>query len=453
MGFEILLSVLLIASYHLQYGNGRMILTMKDFISNSNSTNVDHSQAFQNAWRALCGGKGGSASFVIQAHETYTIQPQLLEGPCMPRNIHIQIDGTIEAPKMANDWGRNKLDCWLCFEKVTGLVLTGSGVLNTHGESWWSSVALQSRPVAVRFFGCQNILYNGLTQINSPRNHITILDSNNATLSNLHLIAPASSPNTDGIDISHSQNINIMSSTIKTGDDCVAIKRNSYNINVTYVTCGPGHGISIGSLGEGGASEVVQNVNVRHCTFTGTQNGARIKTWPGGQGFVKNILYEDITLINANFPIIIDQQYRDNAGQYKQSAGATAVKVSDVTFRSFTGTCAAPIAIKLDCDPNTGCDNIVMEQINIASSSPKTPLTSYCKFAHVVSRFVSIPITCSFHTEDSQPASLNPQPSAPYAISPTTPHTQPHAPTTQPPLFFRFYTNFKAFLGRLGRNC
>ncbi|ANM67079.1 pectin lyase superfamily protein [Arabidopsis thaliana] len=412
MGFEILLSVLLIASYHLQYGNGRMILTMKDFISNSNSTNVDHSQAFQNAWRALCGGKGGSASFVIQAHETYTIQPQLLEGPCMPRNIHIQIDGTIEAPKMANDWGRNKLDCWLCFEKVTGLVLTGSGVLNTHGESWWSSVALQSRPVAVRFFGCQNILYNGLTQINSPRNHITILDSNNATLSNLHLIAPASSPNTDGIDISHSQNINIMSSTIKTGDDCVAIKRNSYNINVTYVTCGPGHGISIGSLGEGGASEVVQNVNVRHCTFTGTQNGARIKTWP-----------------------------------------ATAVKVSDVTFRSFTGTCAAPIAIKLDCDPNTGCDNIVMEQINIASSSPKTPLTSYCKFAHVVSRFVSIPITCSFHTEDSQPASLNPQPSAPYAISPTTPHTQPHAPTTQPPLFFRFYTNFKAFLGRLGRNC
>lgn len=132
---------------------------------------------------------------------------------------------------------------------------------------------------------------------------------------------------------------------------------------------------------------------------------------------------------------------------------ATAVKVSDVTFRSFTGTCAAPIAIKLDCDPNTGCDNIVMEQINIASSSPKTPLTSYCKFAHVVSRFVSIPITCSFHTEDSQPASLNPQPSAPYAISPTTPHTQPHAPTTQPPLFFRFYTNFKAFLGRLGRNC
>lgn len=70
---------------------------------------------------------------------------------------------------------------------------------------------------AVRFFGCQNILYNGLTQINSPRNHISIFGCTNATLSNLHLIAPANSPNTDGIDISHSQNIHVLSSTIKTG--------------------------------------------------------------------------------------------------------------------------------------------------------------------------------------------------------------------------------------------
>lgn len=27
------------------------------------------------------------------------------------------------------------------------------------------------------------------------------------------------------------------------GDDCVAISGGSYDINVTYVECGPGHGI------------------------------------------------------------------------------------------------------------------------------------------------------------------------------------------------------------------
>ncbi|XP_010436294.2 PREDICTED: probable polygalacturonase At3g15720 [Camelina sativa] len=421
IGFKILLLVILIALYHLQQGDSHVILSIKDFLNDSHSTNVDHSKAFQDAWKALCGGsgRGRELSLIIHARETYTIQPQLFEGPCVSPHIHIQIDGTIEAPRMVKDWGSKKTECWLCFGRVTGLVLNGSGVLNSHGESWWSSVGVSSRPAAVRFSGCQNILYKGLTQINSPKNHISITSCTNTTLSNIHLIAPLTSPNTDGIDISSSHNIQILSSSIKTGDDCIAIQGGSYDINITSVTCGPGHGISIGSLGKGGTSDIVQNVNVRHCTFTGTKNGARIKTWPGGQGFVKNILYEDITLINARFPIIIDQRY--NYSGQKQSAGATAVKVSGVTYKYFKGTVVADVAaIKLDCDQKSGCDNIVMDNINITSSSPRTPLTSYCKFAHVISRFVSIPIKCDYHV-NVQPPSAKPyaEPPAPIAISAT----------------------------------
>ncbi|CAA7025426.1 unnamed protein product [Microthlaspi erraticum] len=62
------------------------------------------------------------------------------------------------------------------------------------------------------------------------------------------------------------------------GDDCVAINGGSYNINISHVACGPGHGISIGSLGRGEFNETVENVKVTHCTFNGTSNGARIKT-------------------------------------------------------------------------------------------------------------------------------------------------------------------------------
>lgn len=36
---------------------------------------------------------------------------------------------------------------------------------------------------------------------------------------------------------------------------------------------------SVGSLGEDGAYNTVEHVNVVNCTFKGTQNGARIKTW------------------------------------------------------------------------------------------------------------------------------------------------------------------------------
>ncbi|XP_019089017.1 PREDICTED: probable polygalacturonase At3g15720 [Camelina sativa] len=429
MGFDVLFALLLITSYHLQHGDSRVILSIKDFLSDSDSKIVDHSQAFQAAWRALCGGRGRGqgSSLVIHARETYTIQPQRFEGPCASPHIHIQIDGTIEAPKMVKDWGSKKSECWLCFERVTGLVLNGSGVLNSNGQSWWSSVALSSRREAVRFLGCQNILYNGLTQINSPRNHISVTGCTNATLLNLHLIAPSNSPNTNGIDISVSHNIQIRSSSIKTGDDCISIQGGSYDINITYVTCGPGHGISIGSLGKGGANDIVQNVNVRHCTFTRTENGARIKTWPGGRGFVKNILYEDITMINVRSPIIIDQHYCNGVRPCPQPAGATALKVSGVTYRYFKGTSLPDVtAVKLDCDQRTVCDSIVMEHINITSSSQRRPLTSYCRFAHLIRRFVSIGINCGFHVNPKTPSV------APYVI-PQTPYYELPAPTAQPP--------------------
>ncbi|CAA7025429.1 unnamed protein product [Microthlaspi erraticum] len=271
-----------------------------------------------------------------------------------------KIDGKLEAPRSVKEWGV-KSEYWLCFEKVTGLVLTGSGLLHAHGGSWWSSVPSSSRPTALRFGGCNNLLYNGLTQRDSPSNHIKIIGCTNATLSNLHIIAPGNSPNTDGIDIADSHNIHILSSSIKTGDDCVAIIGSSSDINITRVGCGPGHGISVGSLGKGGTLGRVQNVNVRHCTFYESLSAARIKTW-----------------------------------------SATAVKVSDVTFRDFRGTSTDTLAININCDRGIGCDNILMEHINITSSSPRTRLTAFCRFAHVISRFVSISIRCVSRDEDSR---------------------------------------------------
>lgn len=64
-----------------------------------------------------------------------------------------------------------------------------------------------------------------------------------------------------------------------TGDDCIAINSGSSWISITGVTCGPGHGMSIGSLGEDGAYQTVEEVNVENCSFRGTDNGVRIKTW------------------------------------------------------------------------------------------------------------------------------------------------------------------------------
>lgn len=60
----------------------------------------------------------------------------------------------------------------------------------------------------------------------------------------------------------------------------------------------------------------VQNVTVKTVTFTGTQNGVRIKTWGRpSNGFVRNVLFQDAIMVNVENPVIIDQNYcSDNKG-------------------------------------------------------------------------------------------------------------------------------------------
>lgn len=70
---------------------------------------------------------------------------------------------------------------------------------------------------------------------------------------------------------------------------------------------------SIGSLGWELNEAGVQNVTVKRVTFTGTQNGVRIKSWGrASNGFVRNIFFQDATMVNVQNPIVIDQNYCPN---------------------------------------------------------------------------------------------------------------------------------------------
>jgi polygalacturonase len=74
------------------------------------------------------------------------------------------------------------------------------------------------------------------------------------------------------------------------------------------------HGVgSIGSLGKEVKEAGVQDVTVRNAVFSGSDNGVRIKSWARpSNGFVRNILFENIVMNNVENPIIIDQNYCPN---------------------------------------------------------------------------------------------------------------------------------------------
>ncbi|KAJ0714265.1 putative endo-polygalacturonase [Helianthus annuus] len=311
--------------------------------------------------------------------------------------------GSIVAPKTMYGWkGWAKNGFWLGFNSIQGLKINGPGQINGRGSMWWGNkvnvpillkynikhhkdvtnsivffMQKARRPTALHFNDCEGLRLRDTTHVDSPSLHISIVNCRNVDIGFLRILAPADSPNTDGIDLSVSSQINIHDSNIRTGDDCVAINGGIYDINVTRVNCGPGHGISIGSLGENRRHDTVEKVRVRNCNLTGTTNGLRIKTVPGGSGYARGIVFQDIHMVNVENPIIIDQHYCTNNANGFCPAPPTlsAVQVSDVMYLNIHGSSVSKQAITFDCSGKYKCTGIITKQVGITGQDN----FSYCK--------------------------------------------------------------------------
>ncbi|XP_047320311.1 probable polygalacturonase At3g15720 [Impatiens glandulifera] len=344
---------------------------------------------------------------VVPGGKTYLLSPLQFKGPCKgPSYIQVQIDGTLMGPKTKSDWTGCVDGAWIEFSNVDGLQIFGSGKLDGQGSPWWktfyydrdnnindnyqnegikgqkpSTQGMCSQPpMGLRFSRCKNLELRGLTHINPPGRHISIYSCSDVTITQLTITAPENSPNTDGIGISFTHNVNITNSIIGTGDDCIAISSGTSNIFIEGIQCGPGHGISVGSLGQSGSVDTVEDVHIVNCNFTRTTNGARIKTWQGGKGYARNITFEHIQLNDVKNSIIIDQNYCNGKHNCPEKPGA--VEVSNVKYINVQGRSAINQAILLDCSNQIPCSNIVFDNVNISSSS-KGNVYATCKNADV----------------------------------------------------------------------
>ncbi|CAN6268900.1 unnamed protein product [Urochloa humidicola] len=211
---------------------------------------TDDTKAFEAAWAAACHARAPSASMVVPAWRTFLVGPVSFQGPCACGRITVQVEGTIRAlPAGAWAWKLGANDHWLMFDSVDGLRVTGHGVLDGNGQTWW---VMKRSDAALKLVKCNNLELSQFSSKDSPQVHIAIRQSNGVNVFGLTITAPGSSPNTDGINIARSQGVRIAGSRIGTGDDCVAITSGSSFVTVDGVECGPGHGVSVGSLGKNG---------------------------------------------------------------------------------------------------------------------------------------------------------------------------------------------------------
>ncbi|XP_010556723.1 PREDICTED: exopolygalacturonase clone GBGE184-like [Tarenaya hassleriana] len=321
---------------------------------------TDSFKAFLSAWIQVC--ESSVPAKLVVPKGTFLTGPTVFAGPCKSQ-VTVEVQGTVKATPGVAGYATPE---WILFERVDNLVLNGGGTFDGQGEIAWRDHACKKRgncklpPTSIKFRRMNNTEVHHITSVNSKAFHMFLVKTINTTIHNVNLIAPDTSPNTDGIHLSNADFVKILDSNIGTGDDCVSVGRGSNNVTVERVICGPGHGFSIGSLGKYKGEEDVTGVTIRNCTMNNTDNGARIKTWGGSDASkASDIVFEDIIMNNVKNPIIIDQEYGTRGG-------ASRVEISNVKFKNIRGTTITKEVVQFVCSSLVPCKEIKVVDVNLA---------------------------------------------------------------------------------------
>ncbi|KAL1560974.1 galacturonan 1,4-alpha-galacturonidase [Salvia divinorum] len=191
--------------------------------------------------------------------------------------------------------------------------------------------------------------------------HVNCISSRNVTFQRFRVSAPAESPNTNGLHIARGVGINI----IETGDDCISMGDELSDVLIKNVRCGPGHGISIGSLGKNVQEKDVSRITIDNCTFINSDNGVRIKTWPSAPATLKitDLTFTNINMVNVSNPIIFDQQYCPwNLCSLDK---ASLIQISKVKIDNIKGTSFTQDVIIFSCSSSKPCQDVQIGNIDL----------------------------------------------------------------------------------------
>ncbi|KAL1542798.1 putative polygalacturonaseisoform X1 [Salvia divinorum] len=342
----------------------------------------DDTKAFVNAWKKAC-SKRGSSIFLVPKGKRYLVNATKFKGPCVGK-LTIQIEGTIIAPDDIETWDPGYPRMWLGYYNLSNVSFEGKGAIDGSGSKWWAASCKRNKsnpckgaPTALTIDSSSSVNVKDLTIRNGQQMHFIIGRSDSVRVSGVTVSAPGDSPNTDGIHVTGSTNVVLEDCKIGTGDDCISIVSQSSNIKMKNIHCGPGHGISIGSLGENNSTGMVEKVVLDNAFIRDTTNGLRIKTWQGGSGYVRAVRYQNVRMENVSNPIIIDQFYCDSPSKCEDQA--SAVEVSEIFYKNITGTSATRVTMKFACSDAFPCSNIVLSNINLQSEDDDEE--TYCSNA------------------------------------------------------------------------
>ena len=264
------------------------------------------------------------------------------------------------------------------------VAITGKGTIDGNGAKWWRDANGQRpsgvmgeivfRPRLIVFDHSRHIRMTDVTVQNSPSWQIIPYYSDDVTIRNIKVLAPADSPNTDAIDPFSSSNVVIDHVTADVGDDNVAIKSGKINSpgpdspsrNITITDCVflHGHGLSVGSELAGGA----QNIRAERIQFKGTDQGIRIKSNRDRGHDVSHLFFKDITMEGVKTAILISEYYpsvEPPADNRPQPIGRLTPFFHDFHIENVTATGAGVSAVVFGL-PESPVKDLTMKNVHLS---------------------------------------------------------------------------------------
>lgn len=329
---------------------------------------------------AACAAAGGGTVLVPPG--------RFLTGPLTltsSLNFHVASGATLLLSDNTQDYPvvRNRFQNCISADSVHDLAITGHGTIDGQGAMWWANYVKQGphRPFLIQITRCQRLLVQDITLTNSPMFHLVPQRCQDVRIEHIHIIAPDTAKNTDGLDPS-GWNFLITGCTFNVGDDCIALKPSARiqddqpacrNFTITNCQFLHGHGLSVGGQTPGGLDGLV----VRDCTFHGTDAGIRLKASRGAGGLVQNLTYENLTMIGVKNVLDISSYYNGNSpggGGHSattdtaQPVTATTPIWQNIQIRNVTATdCRS--AGRIIGLPEMPVKNVTLTDVNITAAT------------------------------------------------------------------------------------
>ena len=179
------------------------------------------------------------------------------------------------------------------------------------------------RPSMIQFYGCKNVLVDGVTILDSPFWVIHPVFCTNVTVRNVHI--NSLNKNNDGCDPDASVNVLIENCNFRTGDDGIAIKsgrdQDGWRIgqateNVVIRNCHIGsiaNGLCIGSEMSGS----VRNVYMENCRVDSALSIVYFKSNLDRGGVIENIFVRTMRVDRAKSAFIrFESNYKSQRGNH-----------------------------------------------------------------------------------------------------------------------------------------